>query len=409
MNIHHRFIVSLLLIGFPILGLSTRCYGIQSVDDPAATENPTTDSLPVVIQPETQFLRLQTDEYQNPIALQTATAKYVLENEEGEVELEVFLEGVVHIADTSYYRSFQQRFERYDIVLCESPIEPKEKEPAKKTGLSAMSMLQQLSSGTLGLAYQSDEIDYNAGNLIFADLTPQEISGRMKEQGDDQVTLIADLLAHIIKKMNVDGKENETESEADSQTSDDLEPKRSITIDLNILTDPNGIMKIRRLMATVLVESRLLESSLPPSIHKIIIGDRNDHVMASLEQAKLDGKRRVAVFFGVGNMPDLEKRLVSEYGMKLDSVNWRNAWDLRDGSIEGAPLEGLVESAFRDSFKNKMRRFARSLRNQDESDDSEKGKEMELEKNKKIDDLEKTLKALQEKLKKMEKQGDGGQ
>lgn len=421
MKIHARIVVSFCLFAFsylvlPAIGMSPMGVGVQSENDPIApgsvSENeqdrPSEDVLPTKVRPDTEFLRLQTDEYENPIALQTATVKYVLKNEQGDVQLEVFLEGVVHIADTSYYRGFQQRFERYDSVLCESVVKQEKKESSRSGKLSGLNMLQQLSSGTLGLTYQYDEIDYDAGNLIHADLSTQERSDLMKARGDDQVTLMADLLAHIIKKMNVGGneagtEENELDAQVDEESEPNSEPKRSFTIDLKVLTDPNGIMKIRRMMASVLVDSKLLESIFPPSIHKLMIGDRNDRVMSFLEKERAEGKRRIAIFFGVGHMPDLEERLITQYGMELQSVNWRNAWDLRDGSIEGAPLEGLVESAFRDSFKNKMRQFARDLRSKDPSDESDAVGESE--KNKKIDDLEKTLKALEAKLKQMEEQG----
>ena len=56
-------------------------------------------------------------------------------------------------------------------------------------------------------------------------------------------------------------------------------------------------------------------------------------------------------------MADFEQRLILDYGMEKAEVNWRNAWDLRDGAVEGAPLGGLLESAFRDSFKEKLRKL----------------------------------------------------
>jgi hypothetical protein len=40
-----------------------------------------------------------------------------------------------------------------------------------------------------------------------------------------------------------------------------------------------------------------------------------------------------------------------EYGFRREAVLWRDAWDLRAGSVEGAPLDTVVENAVR-SFLN---------------------------------------------------------
>jgi hypothetical protein len=157
-------------------------------------------------------------------------------------------------------------------------------------------------------------------------------------------------------------------------------------------------MKIRCLMANTLVDSQLLDSAFPPNIHRLIIGDRNDRVMSVLNKERQKGKRRVAIFYGAGHMADFERRLVEEYGMQLDNVIWRNAWDLRDGAIEGGPLEGLIESTFRDSFKDKLRQFAKGLKDEPESSNDA----VESEKDQRIKSMEDTLKALEAKLNKLE-------
>ena len=39
---------------------------------------------------------------------------------------------------------------------------------------------------------------------------------------------------------------------------------------------------------------------------------------------------KIAIFYGAGHMPDIEKRLIADFGMKHDGERWLEAWNLRD-------------------------------------------------------------------------------
>lgn len=398
------FVIMVSLGGIGRVGWAIQAEEKQATAAASSKKPPLPVERPLVApQPATKFLRLLTDEYQEPVALQTATARYVKLDDKGKVQFEVLLESVIHVGDTSYFRGFQKRFERYDRVLYESVFKEEKREPTDELP-SGFRMLQQLSIGTLGLAYQYEEIDYKANNLTLADLSPAQIEERMKERGDDQTVLLADMLTHLIKKMSEatagEPATTETSSTDTPVARQQMDPKELISV----FTDPDGIMKIRRWMATGLVGSGLLESSLPSSVHKMIIGDRNDRVLSMLEDEIKKGSRRIAVFYGVGNMADLERRLIGQLGLKRANVNWRNAWDLRDGAVEGAPLEGLLESTFRDSFKSKLRRFAKGLRNK--KDGSDAAVPTQSDKDQKIKEMEQSLEALRARLKEMERKAE---
>ena len=389
---------------FLVLGVGSSTEACQSVEE--STEQivgdqgqSTQEQVNTLRRQPTKFLRLLSDEFGNPLALQTATTKYALKNDDGEVDFEVYLESVIHIADSSYYRGFQKRFERYDAVLYELVSDQAQQRPKDDDLPSGMQLLQQISAGTLGLAYQLEEVDYGAKNMIHADLSQSEMAKRLADRGETGTTLLVDLFAHIVKQVGETQVTEDDDSETENDTEDQPAGKK---IDLKLLTDPDGIMKIRRIMASTLVDSQLLDSSFPPSLHRLIIGDRNDRVMSVMNKQKANGKSRVAVFYGAGHMADFEKRLVGEYGMELVDINWRNAWDLRDGAIEGGPLEGLIESAFRDSFKEKMRRFAKGRNSEKGNDDTESQKDERLK------SMEETLKALEAKLKQLENESNQG-
>ena len=42
------------------------------------------------------------------------------------------------------------------------------------------------------------------------------------------------------------------------------------------------------------------------------------------------GKKKIGIFYGAAHMPDFEKRLREDFGLKRDSEQWLTAWDLRE-------------------------------------------------------------------------------
>ena len=351
---------SLIACLFPLL-CSSPCSAWQA-QDTASSEQSADTKTNILKREQSRFLRVLTDEYREPTALQTATTRYVLKDDAGNVKLEVFLEGVVHIADASYYRAFAKRLEHYDCVLFEM-IQPSkdgetsDEQPEKEESdaPSALRMFLQLSAGSLGLVYQIEEFDYEGDKFVHSDLSPSEIAERIEERGEDVATMLADLLIQLTRQIME--ASNEAKSESQEVTKG---------LDWSILTDPNGIMKIRRLLAMTLGESEHLDSALPSSLHRILIVDRNDRALEVFQQELDKGKRRIAFLWGAGHMADFEQRLILDYGMEKAEVHWRNAWDLRDGAVEGAPLGGLLESVFRDSFKEKLRKLIETAGKKDD-------------------------------------------
>ncbi|MDP7304806.1 MAG: hypothetical protein QGG09_16995, partial [Pirellulaceae bacterium] len=152
----------------------------------------------------TRFIRVRYDEFKSPVALQTASAKYVLPGPNGKNQLEVVLEGVIHVGDRSYYREFNRRFRHYDAVLYEL-IAPPEKlipNPNDKRP-HPLRILQQVSAEGLGFASQIDEIDYEAPNMVHSDLSPAELARITKGRGEDQVTMLLEMFTDILRKRNI--------------------------------------------------------------------------------------------------------------------------------------------------------------------------------------------------------------
>lgn len=309
----------------------------------------------------TKFLRLEQDEFDEPVAMQTATAKYQLKDDNGEVKLEVYLESVVHIGDAAYYRGFNRRFKHYDTVLYEliAPQGHRVRELTKSKP-HPIKLLQQLAGDGLGFVHQIDEINYETANMVHSDLSLAEMQAARKKRGEDEITMFADMVLHALRKMNREADEKRDESE--------VEKKPLKLLDLDVLSDPEGGVKIRRVLARAF-DGDSPASALFPAQAATLIDDRNERAMAVFQKQLDAGKRRIAFFWGAAHMPDFEKRLMLDYGMELESVNWRSAWDLRDGAVELAPLESVLEKSLRSAFDDVLKDLRKKSR-RDKDDDA---------------------------------------
>ena len=59
-----------------------------------------------------------------------------------------------------------------------------------------------------------------------------------------------------------------------------------------------------------------------------IITERNKRAFEVLGEQLKAGKKNVAVFYGAGHLPDMEKRLLGDFAMKRHSERWLTAWAL---------------------------------------------------------------------------------
>ena len=47
-----------------------------------------------------------------------------------------------------------------------------------------------------------------------------------------------------------------------------------------------------------------------------------------LDKQLTAGKKRIAVFYGAGHLPDMERRLIADYGFQRNGETWLTAWQL---------------------------------------------------------------------------------
>lgn len=230
--------------------------------------------------------------------------------------------GAIHLGDKSYYEKLNERFKGYDAVLFElvsdgSTLPTQNGEQVD----SLLGTVQRAFSNLLGLAFQLDVIDYQARNFVHADLSPAELSKAMSVRGES----VPQLLMRLIRLSFDSELQKELEAKGLSQGS--LEGVNPLLIMLRGPT-PEERVKLRRFMAKGLLGSDTMIKMLEGENGVSLITDRNAAIIKVLRQELAAGKRRIAIFYGAGHLPDLHKRLTSDLGYKLVNVEWVPAWTM---------------------------------------------------------------------------------
>jgi hypothetical protein len=163
-------------------------------------------------------------------------------------------------------------------------------------------------------------VNYRAKNFIHADLSPEELSDAMAARGESLPQLLMKLV-----KLSTD-PEIKKSLEANGYKEGSLEGINPLLILLRGPTQEDRL-KIRRFMAQGLVGSDAVMKVLEGDKGFSLITDRNSEVMAVLNRETALGKRKIAIFYGVGHLPDLHKRLL-EQGYRLAKVEWLTAWNM---------------------------------------------------------------------------------
>ncbi len=304
----HRFYKAVSLsVAWLLASSLTTSLVAQKASDKRESKKPT----------KTEFLKLKSDSSGKPLALQTAISRYTARS--GKNQVTVDLVGVIHIGDKEYYQKLDKQFKNYDVVLYElvAPEGTVIDKDAVKKNTNPLRMLQAMPQQMLGLASQLENINYKAKNFVHADLTPSEISKKMKERGDSTLTVLLSTAADMIRQQN---KQSQKKSATDG--GDAMSELSSL---FEMMNNPN---KMKIVMAKQFVQSGALDAGLGKSLNQILIKDRNEEAMKELNRQMFAGHKKIAIFYGAAHMPDFEKRMKSDYGFKLKNQVWMDAWDL---------------------------------------------------------------------------------
>jgi len=256
------------------------------------------------------FVRLRTGESQVPLALETAIVSFAATGDRYR-GVQVDLVGAIHIADKAYYEELNRRFRGYDAVLYE--LVAREDANVPQAGQSPGSVVGGMQVGMkslLQLEYQLDCIDYGRKNMVHADMSPDEFAATMKRRNESFAGMFFRLLGRSMAE----------------QADDPMG-----TSDLQILAALFAADRAQRLKLLMAKEFADLEgeiSILDGPEGSTIITERNKKAFEVLTREITKGRKKLAVFYGAGHLPDMQRRLQEDFAMQRTGTVWVAAWSL---------------------------------------------------------------------------------
>jgi hypothetical protein len=259
-----------------------------------------------------QFVRVRRDEKGQPLAMETAVVRYVAA-EAGGAAVVVDLIGAVHVGDKSYYDELNKLFESYDVLLYELVAPEGTKVPKEgRKGPSAhpIGAMQDGMSAILELQHQLDSIDYTKANFVHADMSPEEFAKSMEKRGESFMQLFFRLMGQgMAQNASKGGGSND--------------------LDLLVaLFSKDRALKLKIMMAEQFNEIDGALAVLDGPEGSTILTERNKKCFEVLSKQLKDGKKKIGVFYGAAHLPDMERRLLADHGMKRDTEQWLAAWNL---------------------------------------------------------------------------------
>jgi hypothetical protein len=279
----------------------------------------------------TKFIRLSKENDQ-PKSLDTAVTSYRADSPEG---VTVDLIGAVHVGERSYYSKLNKQFDQYDVLLYElvapeGTVIPK---GGHREGTNPVAFLQDSMKTFLGLESQLELVDYTKANFVRADMTPEQIGEKMEQRGDTALTVALSAFADIMREQNLAAKRLEGIEN----------PLEDLGI-FDLLEDP---VKAKQVLAWQFTESGMLDQGLGKTLNQMLIVDRNAEALKQLQKQIAAGKKKIGIFYGAAHLPDFEKHLISDFGLKRSNQEWIAAWDLTRSSRKPTPNPlKLLESFF---------------------------------------------------------------
>jgi hypothetical protein len=272
-----------------------------------------TDKAAKVKRAADQFMRVRKDLQGEPLSMDTAVVSYVAadENNPG---VQVDLVGAVHVGDKAYYDELNKLFESYDVVLYELVAPegtkiPKDGRQKKGNGHPIGAMQDGLKS-LLDLDHQLDCIDYTKDNFVHADMSPDEFAKTMAERGESFMQMFFRMMGAGMAQ------------QAGGGSSD-------VAILMALFASPAE--RTHRLKSEFAKQMGNMEgqmNAINGDDGSTIITERNKKAFEVLKREMEAGKKKIAVFYGAGHLPDMEERLLKDFQMKRSGRKWLTAWSL---------------------------------------------------------------------------------
>ncbi len=254
-----------------------------------------------------KFLRVVRNDGE-PVAMETSVSRYVPKGP-GREGLVVELISAVHMGEAEYYAKLNKLFNGFDVVLYEL-VAPEGTRVPKGGGKprGVISGLQNGMKDMLDLEFQLNEVDYTPDNFVHADMSPEAFARAMADRGETIWSMMFRLMGQAM-----------AQQAAGKNAPNDLEI-------LMALFDRNRALKLKRILAGQFENLEFVTSALSGPNGSALIEGRNEAALAVLKKQIEAGKKKVAIFYGAGHMPDIVKRLIADFGLKHDGVRWIEDW-----------------------------------------------------------------------------------
>lgn len=308
-------IATLSLITLAIVATPTMAFA-QSTE--AASETATEqkdDSAASKKKDSEHFMRIRRDYRGRQIALETSITRYQVTNGEGK-SISVDLIGAVHIGEKEYFEELNRRFEAYDSLLYEL-VAPKGTRVPKGGGArggvptNPLAAMQKGMQSALGLEFQLEHIDYTKDNFVHADMSPEEFGESMTNNDESIAGYGLKAIGQGIAMQSA-GKSND-----------------SLGM-LMMAFSSNKQYRMRKMFAKQIKQMEAGMVVFSGKDGSTIITHRNGKCMEVLQQQIAKGKENIAIFYGAGHLPDMQRRLMSDFKAKRAGQVWLEAWKLRE-------------------------------------------------------------------------------
>lgn len=261
-----------------------------------------------------KYVRLAEDDDKKPTALQTAIVRFAAAGEQNQ-GVQVDLIGAIHIGDKAYYDELNRRFRKYEAVLYElvAREDANVPQPGQGTG-SVVGGMQVGMKSLLGLEYQLDGIDYARKNLVHADMSPEEFAETMKSRNESFAGMFFRMLGRAMAE-----QANDPVGTSDFQL-------------LAALFAKDRAQRLKLVMAKQFTDLEGEVSMFDGPEGSTIITERNKKAFEVLTREIAKGRKKLAVFYGAGHLPDMKRRLEQDFGMRETGTEWVTAWSLSPSS-----------------------------------------------------------------------------
>ena len=272
--------------------------------------------------PGEKWVRILADKKGRPLAMQTAVVRYVKADDveegksPGDYKQYVDLVGAVHIGDLAYYRELNRRFKKYDAVLYEL-VAPEGTEVPRGRGTSNAHPLGALQNGMksmLEVEHQLEQIDYTGDNMVHADLSPDEFFKSMDKRDEGFAQMYFRMLGASMAQQSQAAAKGES-AEVDLMAA-------------MFSKDRPRMLKIAMAKQFEGMETLMVGLSGPDG--STLITERNNRALDVLEDQLGDAVNRLAIFYGAGHLSEMNDQMAERFEMKPVSVEWLEAWDLRE-------------------------------------------------------------------------------